>query len=404
MRVALVIDHFDPRRGGAELWACQHAALLLDRGHEVHLVSQEMSGPARRLGVVPHCLGPIRSVLGRAVAAEAKLRTLDVDVIHDFGMGWYNDVLQSPDGSRLAQWDSMLRLLPEWVRPWKRAMISALPRYRDFRRLMARQFADAGQIVLAISRMCARDYQRYHAVSSSRIRLVYHGVDGRQFSPENCRLQRESARHRMNIPPSETVFLFVGHDYRRKGLATAVRAVDRLAGEGSAVRLVVVGKQRHNQPIWRSHRAAVTMAGATDDPLPYYAAADAVVLPTFYDPFALVVLEAAACGLPIVTTRMAGASELLSDGRDGFVIADAADDVELAARMRQLLDPALRRRMGAAARELALDHSADRSCDEIVSIYDDISAQRRRGGRRETSMHRQRADFLEISAQRRRAA
>lgn len=377
MRVALVIDHFDPRRGGAELWACQHAAQLLARGHEVHLVAQDLSGPAEQIGVVPHCMGPIRSLLGRGAAAEAKLRTLDVDVIHDFGMGWYNDVLQSPDGSRLAQWESMLRLLPPWLRPWKRAMISVLPRYRDFRRLMARQFADAGQTVLAISQMCARDYQRLHGVSPGRIRLVYHGVDGTQFSPENCRQQRDSIRRQLNISPLETVFLFVGHDYRRKGLATAVRAVDRLAAEGCAVRLVVVGKKRHNQVLCRPRRAVMTMAGATDDPLPYYAAADAVVLPTFYDPFALVVLEAAACGLPIVTTRMAGASELLTDGRDGFVIADAADDAKLATRMRQLLDPALRRWMGAAARKLALAHTADRSCDEIVSIYHEIAHNRR---------------------------
>ncbi len=378
MRIALVIDHFDPRRGGAELWACQHAAQLLDRGHDVHLVAQDFSGPGKRIGVAPHCLGRIRSVLQRAAAAEAKLRTLGVDVIHDFGMGWHNDVLQSPDGSRFAQWESMLRLLPRWVRPWKRAMISVLPRYRDFRRLMARQFADAGQIVLAISRMCAQDYQRYHGVSPSRVRLVYHGVDSGHFSPENCRQQREEIRQQLNIPPSETVFLFVGHDYRRKGLATAVRAVDRMAGEGRAIRLMVVGKKRSHQFLDLPARAAVTVAGATDDPLPYYAAADAVVLPTYYDPFALVVLEAAACGLPIVTTRMAGASELLTDGRDGFVIADAADDGELAARLRQLLDPAVRRPMGAAARKLALAHSADRSCDEIISIYHEVSARKRR--------------------------
>jgi UDP-glucose:(heptosyl)LPS alpha-1,3-glucosyltransferase len=269
MRVALVIDHFDPRRGGAELWACQHAGQLLARGHEVHLVAQDLSGPAKQLGVVPHCLGPIRSLLGRAAAAEAKLRTLDVDVIHDFGMGWYNDVLQSPDGSRLAQWESMLRLLPPWLRPCKRAMISVLPRYRDFRRLMARQFADAGQIVLAISRMCASDYQRFHGVSPGRIRLVHHGVDCRQFSPEGCGQQRESIRQQLNISPSETAFLFVGHDYRRKGLATAVRAVDRLAEEGRAVRLIVVGKKRRKQLLCRPRHAALTMAGATDDPLPY---------------------------------------------------------------------------------------------------------------------------------------
>jgi UDP-glucose:(heptosyl)LPS alpha-1,3-glucosyltransferase len=378
MKIALVIDHLDPRRGGAELWACQHAEQLLARGHTVHVVTQSVSGPARQLAVVPHCLGPIRSLLGRAAAAEEKLRTLNVDLIHDFGTGWYNDVLQSPDGSRFAQWESMLQLLPAWVRPWKRAMIGVLPRYHDFRRLMARQFGDSGRIVLAISQMCARDYQHYHGVPSERIRLVYHGVDSQQFSPGKCQHLREPVRDRLGICRDETVFLFVGHDYRRKGLATAVRAIDRLAAAGNPVRLLVVGGKRHAKVPRPADRAAMTMVGAMDDPVPYYAAADAVVLPTFYDPFGLVVLEAAACGLPIVTTRMAGASELLSDGCDGYVISDPADDEELAACLRRLLDAGLRRRMGAAARKLAVLHSADRSCDKIIDIYQEIAGQKRR--------------------------
>lgn len=383
MRIGLVIDHLDPRRGGAELWTCQHADQLLARGHEVHVVTQNISGPAKQLGIVPHCLGPIRSVLGRAEAAEQKLRTLGLDLIHDFGTGWYNDVLQSPDGSRIAQWEAMLQLLPPWLRPWKRGMIEVLPRYNDFRRLMARQFAGAsvggpGRIVLAISQRCARDYQFYHGVPAERIRLVYHGVDCKQFSPANCKPLREPVRDQLGICEDETVFLFVGHDYRRKGLATAVRAVDRIAAEGNMVRLLVVGGKRHSKVPLPADRAALTVIGAIDDPIPYYAAADAVVLPTFYDPFGLVVLEAAACGLPIATTRMAGASELLSDGRDGYVISNPADDDELAACLRQLLDPALRRRMGAAARKMAVTHTADRSCDEIVAIYHEIAGQKRR--------------------------
>ena len=63
-------------------------------------------------------------------------------MIHDIGMGWHSHVLQSEDGSRLAQWEQKLLLLPSWQRPWKRAMLRVLPRYRDFRRLMARQFGD----------------------------------------------------------------------------------------------------------------------------------------------------------------------------------------------------------------------------------------------------------------------
>jgi UDP-glucose:(heptosyl)LPS alpha-1,3-glucosyltransferase len=327
---------------------------------------------------VPHVFGPIRPVLQRAAAAEEILRGLKVDMVHDIGLGWHGQVLQSEDGSRLAQWEQKLLLLPPWLRPWKRAMLRLLPRYRDFRRLMARQFGDPQRIVIAVSQMCARDYQRYHGVSAERIRLVYHGTDNVRFSPEHRPRWREEVRERLGVEGDEVLLLFVGHDYQRKGLATAVRAANRLAAEGAPVRLVVVGGKKRRPLPALSSSGVVINVGAIDDPVPYYAAADVFVLPTFYDPCSLSVSEAAASGLPSVTTRFNGAAELLTEGVDGSVISDPADDAELAAAIRPLLDRELRQRMGEAARNLALKYTLDRNCYQIVSIYQQISGQKLR--------------------------
>jgi UDP-glucose:(heptosyl)LPS alpha-1,3-glucosyltransferase len=390
MKIALVIDHLDPRRGGAEQWTFQHAERLLARGHEVHVVAQGVNGPAARLDIVPHLLGPIRSVLQRAAAAAATLERLPVDMIHDVGLGWHSHVLQSEDGSRLAQWEQKLLLLPAWQRPWKRAMLRVLPRYRDFRRLMARQFGDGApgcgsRIVIAVSQMCARDYQRYHGVPAERIRLVYHGADNERFSPDHRRRWRDEIRDRLGVCEDEVLLLFVGHDYQRKGLPTAVRAANRLAAEGAPVRLAVVGGKKRRRGSWYSGSPAVDSSngvvinvGAIDDPVPYYAAADVFVLPTFYDPCSLSVSEAAASGLPSVTTRFNGAAELLTEGVDGSVISDPADDAELAAALRPLLDREARQRMGAAARKLALKHTLDRNCDQILSIYEQVAGRKLR--------------------------
>jgi UDP-glucose:(heptosyl)LPS alpha-1,3-glucosyltransferase len=379
MRIALVIDHLDPRRGGAEQWTFQHAERLLARGHEVHVVAQGVDGPAARLPIVQHSIGRIRSVLTRAAAAESALRRLNVDMIHDIGMGWHSHLLQSEDGSRLAQWEQKLLLLPSWQRPWKRAMLRALPRYRAFRSLMERQFGNPQRIVIAVSKMCARDYQAYHDVPAERIRLVYHGTDNERFSPAHRNRFREEFRDRLGVREHEVMLLFVGHDYRRKGLPTAVRAANRLAAEGAAVRLVVVGgKRQRPQPALDSAPGVVIHAGAIDDPVPYYAAADVFVLPTFYDPCSLSVSEAAASGLPSVTTRFNGAAELLTEGVDGSVIFDPADDAELAGALRPLLQQKVRQQMGEAARNLALKHTLDRNCDQIVSIYQHIAGQKLR--------------------------
>ncbi len=385
MKIALVIDHLDPRRGGAEQWTFQHAERLLARGHEVHVVAQGVNGPAARLDIVPHLLGPIRSLLARAAAAAAALGRLNVDIVHDLGLGWHSHVLQSEDGSRLAQWEQKLLLLPSWQRPWKRAMLRVLPRYRDFRRLMARQFGDPERIVIAVSQMCARDYQRYHGVSPERIRLVYHGTDNERFSPAHRDRWREETRDRLGVCEDEVLLLFVGHDYQRKGLPTAVRAANRLAAEGAPVRLAVVGGKKRGRGAWYSGspvadspNGVVINVGAIDDPVPYYAAADVFVLPTFYDPCSLSVSEAAASGLPSVTTRFNGAAELLTEGVDGSVIGDPADDAELADALRPLLDRDARQRMGEAARKLALKHTLDHNCDQILSIYEQIAGRRLR--------------------------
>lgn len=379
MRIGLVIDHFDPGRGGAEQWTWQHARQLLARGHEVHVVARDVGAGVGELPVVVHCLGHIHTAMGRAEAAERELRRLGLDVIHDFGLGWYAHLTQSHDGSRLAMWDHRLRLLPPWMRPLKQLMTHCLPRYADFRRVMARQFASAGPTVVAMSQMCVRHYQQYHGVPREKIRLIHHGVDTRRFSPENRAAWREPIRERLGVEDDELLVLFVGHDYRRKGLSTAISAVRRLTGQGVRARLLVVGG--YGRCYARSCELArcreVILLGPIDDPRPYYAAADTLVLPSFYDPFGLVVLEAAAAGLPCVASRFAGASELLSDGVDGWVLDDPADPQRLADHLTALVDPATRSRMGQTARRMALEHDHDRNCEEIIALYHELAGQRR---------------------------
>jgi len=378
MRVGLVIEQFCPLRGGAEQWTYQFTCELLKLGHEVHVVARHFAPETESMPIVAHRLPRARSRLHLARLAEERVRGLSLDVIHDMGVGWCCDIIHSHDGSRFAQWEQKLKLLPRWLRPLKQRMIGVLPRYSQFRKLAARQFADGRQIVLALSEMVARDYQRCHAVRPERIRLVRNGVDTERFSPAHRPRYRQAVRRRLQVADRELLLLFVGHDFQRKGLATAIRAIGRLVAEGLPVRLAVVGGKRlgpARRLAWRcGAQRAVTLLGSVDDPVPYYAASDAFVLPTFYDPCSLGVLEAAACGLASVTTLYNGAGELLTEGVEAFLVADAADDRELAKRLRLLLDPAVCRRMGEASRETALRHTIRRNCEEIVEVYEEVLA------------------------------
>ena len=105
----------------------------------------------------------------------------------------------------------------------------------------------------------------------------------------------------------------------------------------------------------------------------YYAAADISVHPSFYDPSALVVLEAMASGIPVITTTYCGTSEIIEEGREGFVVRTPADISEMADRIMELNDPELRRKMGAAGRHRAEEFPYSRNMEEILDIYDEYT-------------------------------
>ena len=345
------------------------------------MLAQQFSAPALRWPIVPHRMPPNLGRIALAAEAERRLSQLDVDVVHDMGVGWSCDIFHSHDGSRLAQRRRKLLGLPLRLRPLARWVQRVLPRYREFDLLAARQFHSRDRMFVALSRMVAEDYQRLHHVPADQIRLVYNGVNTRRFAPPQREKHAAAVRRALGVSAGETLALFVGHDFKRKGLTMAVRAVAELAAAGAPMRLAVVGGKHpegelDEGPVYRAE-GPVTFVGFVHDPVPYYAAADLFLLPSLYDPCSLSILEAAASGLPSITTRANGAGELLTHGSDGFVLADPTDHGELATYLKLLLDPVVRNQMGRAARAMALRHTMRHNCEQIVELYYEI-AQRRR--------------------------
>ncbi len=381
MKVALVLEQFIPHRGGLEQWTARFAAQLAQRGHEVHVVAGRFDPRTAAMPIVAHCLDSAGTRLAFAEAAQAKLLALAPEVIHDMGSGWYCDVFHPHGGSWASVTERKLLLKPAWLRPWKRRIDRLLRRQREFHILMAHQYADNGQLLVALSRTVADDFEHFHRVPRSRIRVVYNGVDPEQFSPSHRGAYRQTVREELGIDDTTVLALIVGHNFRLKGVPTLLRAMRRLMARGVPIHLAVVGG-KHLSGWRRAARrlgiaGAVSFLGPKEDTVPYYAAADAYVHPTFYDTCSLVVLEAAASGLPIVTTRLNGASELLSEGREGFLLPDPADDEALADRMERLMDARLRETMGSAARQTALRHTLARNVEEMLAVYEESLALRR---------------------------
>ena len=380
MKIGLVVDHFDPSRGGVETWTYQLAERLLRLAHEVHVVAEtfnhslDLPKTGDSSGLIWHRLPAGTSRMRRGHAAETILRRLDLDVIHDMGVGWFCDVFHPHGGSRTAAFRQNLELAKPWLRPWKNLAARILPRYREFDRLLVKQYGGS-HFVIALSKMVQLDIREYHEVDRDRIRLVYNGVNIRRFSSEDRATHREPVRSRLGLS-DELLFLIVAHNYRLKGVPTLLQAMSLLKQTDDNIHLAIVGGKQPRPFIRMARRLGVeqhvSFLGATDDIVPYYAAADVYVQPTFYDPCSLVVLEALGCGLPVITSGFNGASELMEHGKHGFIVDDPGDAITLSHEMSKLRDEQVREKMSHQCRSLSLRHTFTNNVDNILAVYREV--------------------------------
>lgn len=372
MKIALSLEHFDPRRGGLETWTWQFARRLADAGHEVHVVACGFSGPDTKTPLHFHQAAPSPSPLRRAEALERTLRALAPDVIHDMGAGWHADIFHPHGGSSAAFREHNLMRIPRWrqIRFWQEK------RYREQRHLEKRQHACGEALVVAVSRLVEGHLMTFNHLPQDRIRLIYNGVDGEHFVPPNATV-RSAAREALGCPREDVLFLMVAHNLRLKNAETAIRALHRLVRDGKPARLAVVGGRKPGPFVGLAEKLGlsdrVVFLNPVEDIRPFYAAADALLHPTWYDPCSLVALEALACGLPLITTRYNGVSELITDGQEGSLLDHPADAETLAVLMDRLREPGLRGRQAAAARRLALTRSFDQQVGQFLELYHQIA-------------------------------
>jgi UDP-glucose:(heptosyl)LPS alpha-1,3-glucosyltransferase len=371
VKIGLVLEKFDPQMGGLEHWTWQFAQQLLARGHEVHIIAFETNPTAVQSGLILHRLEMPRSRLDRAAAIERHLRTLALDVIHDMGCGWYADLFHPHGGSTVALWEHNLMRIPRWrqIRFWRER------RYREMAEVEKRQLTGSKATIVTVSKMVQTHFETFHGVPRDRMRLIYNGVDLEHFSPVHCEHLRAAARQDLGIR-DEVLFVMLAHNLLLKNATALLKAAARLIQAGHSIRVLIAGGKRPKPFIELARKLRidrqVIFREAKEDPRPYYAAADVFVHPTWYDPCSLVVLEAWACALPVITTRYNGASELTSDGKNGFILSKPDDIPALTTLMENLLAPQLRQQIGAAARELALNHSFEKQTTQFLELYEEI--------------------------------
>lgn len=424
MRVAVVQEHVDAARGGAETSTLEMAACLAELGLDVTVLSAGREGgswswPADVGRAVESCgagsggarvrleviaVGDRVTKLGRTRAfilrAEQRCRAERFDVVHAITPLPSADVYQ-PRGGTYAE--TIARSLALWRSPLTRALRGLS------RRLNARQQFLLGvenallnrnppPVVAAVSQYVARQVRRAApALPPQRLRVVFNGVGIRPVPDEHA--ARRSVRAALAERDETPLLLFVAHNFRLKGLAALLKAMAIAASRGHGWRLLVVGRGRPAAYARLARRFGLAVdlrAGSPQDGLEsdvgvagtgapsgarvsflgprgglaaLYAAADVLVHPTWYDPASRVALEALCCGLPVVTTVFNGAAEVLEVGRTGEIVETPDDAGGLCTAIECALRPQVREACRAAAREMRERLSMSRHARELAALY-----------------------------------
>ena len=194
--------------------------------------------------------------------------------------------------------------------------------------------------VIALTPEVSSDLQRIYGVPENDIVVIPNGFAPPEFSVPRAQSLREEMRRELGFQDDDRVLVFVANEAERKGLEPLLLALKIL--DDPKIKLLVVGRIPAStwQPVSEKMglTSQVTFTGPSGDVGKYYAASDIFVLPTQYEPWGLVIVEAMACGLPVVTSRCAGAAEAVQEGKTGYLLRDPQDAEEIAGNLRHLLE------------------------------------------------------------------
>jgi UDP-glucose:(heptosyl)LPS alpha-1,3-glucosyltransferase len=371
LRIAFVVHDYSRHVGHGRYVA--ELASRFKRDHDVHVFANTFEEPDPA-GITYHHVpawraSTLTSILSFVLPATALVQG-GFDVVHAQGLcglrhdvatahccqpGWYGALKRAQGGLT-------------WRQSLSRALITPLEHLALSKPSTRR--------VIAISELIRRDLAVFFGRADG-VRVIYHGVDSQVFHPRNRAAYRERLRSDLGVAPGHCLALFVGN--LQKGAAAAIRAAARVP----AVRLVLVSGSNGD-----ADRAVARAEGAADRVVfhpfsrhieRFFAAADLFIFPTIYESYGMVISEAMASGLPVITSRAAGAAELIDHGENGWLTDDAWEPDQITAGLRALAaDPGLRQRMGAAARSKIEAYTWDRAAEQTMTVYHEVFAERSR--------------------------
>ena len=382
MRIALNYHRVDPTRGGAETYVVDLATRLVRDGHRVDLFANAWRDGCLPPEVTTHRV-PVSGltrwerIWSFAANSEKSLRTAESEIDCSVGFinTWHQDVLIPQGGVHDASLEANARRFPAGLR--RRLYVlgkRSNPKRWIYRAIEAKQYDPArGTRFVAVSEMVRGHLERFQGVERDRVDVIPNAIDADRLAVPDRFATRRAFREEFGLDEGDLVALFVGHNYALKGLGPLLEALARRSPTSRPIHLVACGGGDVGPYRAMAERLGLTktvhLAGFRPDIRAPFWGSDFFVLPTYYDPCSLVVFEALACGLPVITTACNGAGELIREGREGFVVShpDALDD--LADRLDRMTDDVARRAMSIEATRLGREQSFDRHVARLLEVF-----------------------------------
>lgn len=339
--------------GGAERYLLRLAEALHRRGHSTALFTSA-DWPEASLFSAIHTVpapGPL-AFANRLAKLQPKSHC---DVLFSLERVWECDFYRAGDGVHRA-WLTRRAGSRRSLAHWWRARSA---KHREILSLEARLFDPSHPVrIIANSELVKHEIVQEYGKSPSSIHVIYNGYKPPAVQGD----PRAQCRAALGLRQDETMILFVGSGWERKGLRYAIQAAGRLGD--TRARLVVAGKGKS----FGLPRGPVTFLGPIDDVTPYYLAADIFLLPTLYDPFSNACLEAAAHGLPVITSTANGFAEVFLHGLHGEALEDPTDPEAIAKALRLWLDPAKREQAREGIRQNAQKLSLNANAEATLRL------------------------------------
>ena len=373
-----MVFQFIKEKGGVESYVFNLSRQLRNHGYEIHIFAHRFR-QGQEKGLVFHYVpaitlwSPLKYWTFAINAPKIVKKTgIQFDIVHGFTQTLFQDIYRVGGG---CHWDYMMHTYPLMHTAFGRIVMCLNPRHSSLLLLEKIIFKQKRyRQITCISEQCKREIMHHYKLPANDIGVIYNGVDTDAFTPRMRLQYKDIVRAKYRIASDEVLLLFVGSGFKRKGLKYVIDAFPFIKDKKIKLLVAGKGKARKYQKLAKDNGITdkIIFAGVYKNIQEIYAAGDIFVFPSEYDAFGTACLEAMASGLPVIASKTSGVSEILTHGKDGFVINHPINAQEIAHYIHLLLEEEKRGQMGTAARQKAELYSFEANVEKTLRIYQKV--------------------------------